>query len=308
MARYSFSEYQRGLTGIQRIELIGSFYEKWFTMQMLTQRGYVQSYGRDVPFWTNFYDLFPNELQQIFQGMIQNEPEATAPRVDCGSGTFPQCNDPRIVYLNFFRGDCSDPDDLSTCAPPTEEQYADLPVVDPGGVVTLQFLGAVFALSDFPTFFDTSFQNQLFVCTAGEAPCPEPSAGMVEGDDFVEYTSDFYGKTFRAFDVEETGGLVGQRGIGFAMVEEAKNNACLLDALVTYRGDDQPGMVDPDEAFLSAEQAQCVADNDYTLPTNLTFLDDEVERLLNRQRQIESFFFQLMQLLRQFGISSYLRF
>jgi len=67
-------------------------------------------------------------------------------------------------------------------------------------------------------------------------------------------------------------------------------------------------MVTPSETFLSPEQAQCVADNDYDLPTNLTFLDDEVERLLDRQRQIESFFFQLQQLLRQFGIASYLRF
>ncbi len=308
MARYSFSEYQRGLTGIQRIELIGMFYEKWFTMQMLTNRGEVSSYGRDVPFWTNFYDLFPNELQQIFQGMILNQPEVTAPRVSCGSGTFPQCNDPTLVYLNFFRGDCSDPDDLSTCAPATDVQYDGLPIVDPGGNVTLQFLGAAFALGEFPTFFDTSFQNQLFVCTAGEAPCPEPSAVMVEGDDYIEYTSDFYGKTFRAFDVEDTATVSENAGIGFAMIEEAKNNACLLDALTTYRGDDQPGVVPPDEAYLSPEQAQCVADNEYELPTNLTFLDDEVERIQDRQRQIESFIFQLQQLLRQFGISSYLRF
>ena len=309
MARYSFSEYQRGLSGIQRIELIGSFYEKWFTMQMLTQRGYVTSYSRDVPFWTNFYDLFPNELQQIFQGMILNQPEVISPRVSCGSGTFPQCNDPRIVYLNFFRGDCSNPDDLSSCAPPTEEQYAGLPVVDSGANVTLQFLAAVFALGEFPTFFDTSFQNQMFVCVAGEAACPEPSAGMIPDKDYIEYTSDFYGKTFRAFDVDESGEVIDQAGIGFEMVREARENAFILEALRTYRGDYQsPPATTFSESFLTTAQLNGLADLGYDLPTNTGFLDEEIDRLTDRQRSIESFFFQLMQLLRQFGISSYLRF
>ena len=308
MARYTSSEYQRGLTGIQRIELIGSFYEKWFTMQMLTDRGYVTSYSRDVPFWTNFYDLFPNEMEQIFQGMIGNQPEIVSPRVRCGAGTFPQCNDPRLVYMNFFRGDCSDPDDLSTCAPPTDQQYADLPVVDSDSNVSLQFLAAAFSLGDFPTFFDTSYQNQMFLCVVGEGPCPEPTAAMVEGDDYIDYTSAFYGKTFRAFDVEETDDFASQRGIAFELVLEAKNNGCLLDAISTYRGDYEPGNVTPSESYLTAEQAACVADQEYVFPTNERAIDDEVDRILDRQRDLESFFFQLMQLLRQYGISSYLRF
>ncbi|MAQ13671.1 MAG: hypothetical protein CMN30_02625 [Sandaracinus sp.] len=313
MARYSSSEYQRGLTGIQRIELVGSFYEKWFTMQMLTERGYVSEYSRDVPFWTNFYDLFPDEMQQIFQGMIGNQPERVAPRVRCGSGTFPRCTDPTLVYLNFFRGDCTDLDNPDDCAPPSDEVYASLPVVDSDSNVTLQFLGALFSLAEFPTFFDTSYQNQLFLCTVGEGACPEPSATMVEGVDYIDYTSDFYGKTFRAFDVDEPQSVDDEKGIAFQLIQEASTNGCLLDAIRTYRGDFEPTLVDPSTSYLTVEQQQCITDQGYTLPpfttdADLAEIDDEVDRILGRQTDLESFFFQLQHLLADYDVASYLRF
>ena len=305
MARYSFSEYQSGLTGINRIELIGSFYEKWFTMQLLTQRGWTTSYTRDVPFWTNFYDLFPVELQQIFQGMILNQPDAIAPRVTCGGGTFPRCNDARLVYLNFFRGDCTDPE---TCAEPPQENYADELIVDPGSIITLQFLAAVFALGQFPTFFDTSFQNQMFVCVAGEASCPEPSQEMVADQDYIEYTSDFYGTTFRAFDFDPTTTLVNQKAISFEMIKEAKELSFVLYALKRYEGTHLPGSPPPSLDHLTEEEQTRLELLGYEIATDRTQRLNEVERVEDRIRQIESFIFQLMQLLRQFGIASYLRF
>ncbi len=82
---------------------------------MLTDRGGAMDYTRDVPFWVNFHDLFPIEMQQIFQGMIQDEPESISDRVVCAtSGPGGVCNDPRIVYMDFYRGDCSTPE---TCRP-----------------------------------------------------------------------------------------------------------------------------------------------------------------------------------------------
>ncbi len=313
MARFPFSEYQSGLTGIQRIELIGTFYEKWFTMQMLTQRGWTSSYARDVPFWTNFYDLFPVEMQQIFQGMILNQPEAIAPRVECASGSsFPRCEEPRLIYMDFYRGDCSSP---ATCRADPLEEFASLPVVDTGSNITLQFLASVFALSDFPVFFDTTFQNQLFVCIKGNATCFEPSASDVRYEpgvtslddaDYIEYFSERYGKTFVAWKVEPGPGVPNQQSIGFEMVRDAEETQFLLDVLQTYRGDF--GGTPLSASNLSAAQTARLSDIGYGLPASTTRLDEEIQRLDNHRRSRESFFFQLIQLENQFGVRSYLRF
>lgn len=302
--RYFGSIYQRGLTGITRLERIGSFYDKWFTMQMLTQRGWTQAYTRDVPYWTNYYDLFPVEMQQIFQGMIQDLPESIAPRLECASGAFPVCDEPRLVYMDLYRGDCSD---ASTCRPdPVDVTYADMPVVDGGGAATLQFLAVIFALTDFPTFFDSSFQNQLYICVEGNGACFEPDADAVEGEDYIRYFSERYGKSFIAWQVEPSEFVVNQESIGFSMVQEAGQADCLIDALRVYRGDeggDPYSAVNNDAADLA-----CIADAEYTISASRARVDLEIERLDGRLRDLESFFFQVIQLENEIGIASYLRF
>ena len=315
-ARYSFSEYQAGLTGIQRIELIGTFYEKWFTMQMLTQRGYTSSYTRDVPFWTNFYDLFPVEMQQIFQGMILGQPEGISPRIECldARDRFPRCDEYNLVYPDFYRGDCSDGEDSPTCRPTVEENFGDMPVVDSGANITLQFLGSALALSEFPVFFDTAFQNQLFVCIEGNGTCFEPSPDDVEytpgtdieDADYVRFFSERYGKTFVAWRVEPGPDVPNQRSIGFEMVRRAEETQFLLEAVRAYRGDFGGDALSRDN--LTTEQQDRIAEIGYDLPGTETFADDEVDRLDDYLRDQESFFFQTIQLINQFGVRSYLRF
>ena len=55
-------------------------------IQLLTSRGAQANYTRDVAFYANFYDLFPNEMQQIFNGMIRGFPDAYSPRIECDDG------------------------------------------------------------------------------------------------------------------------------------------------------------------------------------------------------------------------------
>ena len=117
--RYLNSIYQSGLTGINRVERIGSIYDSIYGMLFMTARGIGPFYGPDVAFWTNFYDIFPNEIQQIFTGMIAGRPEEYMPRLEClSSDTFPRCTNPRIVFMDFYRGDCSI--DPATGEPRTE--------------------------------------------------------------------------------------------------------------------------------------------------------------------------------------------
>jgi hypothetical protein len=297
LGRYFSSTYQRGLTGISRIERIGSFYDKWIALQMLTDRGGAMDYTRDVPFWVNFHDLFPIEMQQIFQGMIQDEPKSISPRVVCAtSSPGGVCNDPRIVYMDFYRGDCTAPE---TCRPdPVEETYAGLEVIDGGSSVLLQFLAAVFALADFPVFFDTTFQNQLFICVEGEGDCFEPSEGSVEGVDFVRHRSTRFGKTFLAFQIEPVVAVPNQESIGFNMVKEASDNAFVIEILERIA----------DGETIPQGELDQVSVLGYRIPADANEAISDLNTLARRQRNLESFFFQLIDLQRQLGIAGYLRF
>ena len=90
--------------------------------------------------------------------------------------------------MDFYRGDCSKPD---TCRPdPAQTTYKGKPVLDGGGSLSLQIYAAAFGLQDFPVFFDTTFQNQLFICVEGQGDCFQPDSKAVEGVDYVRYTSD----------------------------------------------------------------------------------------------------------------------
>ncbi len=297
LGRYFSSRYQRGLTGIFRIERIGSFYDKWFALQMLTQRGWTTSFTRDVPFWTNFYDLFPIEMQQIFQGIIQDEPESIAPRIACApSSPADACLDPRVLYMDFYRGDCST---AETCRPdPVEETYAGLDIIDGGSSVLLQFLAAAFALADFPVFFDATFQNQLFICVEGEGDCFVPSESAVEGVDFVRHSSSRFGKTFLAFQIEPSAAVPNQESIGFNMVREASDNAFAIDILERLAGGEAVPQPVLDE----------LAERGFHVPLDEVEALSDLNSLDRRQRNLESFFFQLIDLQRQLGIASYLGF
>ena len=306
MGRYGSSVYQRGLSGINRIERIGTFYDKWFTMQLLTTRG-GNTYTKDIPMFVNYYDLFPLEMQQMFTGLIRGTPEEYMPRVECGAGTFPTCAEPRLRYMDFYRGDCFSADS-ETCRPdPVQTTYRDLPVMNGANQFTLQFLATVFALSEFPVFFDTTFQNQLFICVEGQSDCFDPDPTDAEGVDYVRHTSPRFGRSFLAWQVEPTGAVTNQTSIGFAMVKEARDLEFTLRMLQKYRDDAGVGTPFSIENLTTEEQEGLVA-IDYTLPTDPARVNEEIDRVDGRLQSLESFFNQVIQLEREMGIAGYLRF
>ena len=300
LGRYFNSDYQAGLSGIERIERVGSFFDKVWVIQLLTGRGAEPDYTRDVAFYANFYDLFPGEMQQIFNGMIRGYPDAYGARIECdASDTFPRCQKPRLVYMDFYRGDCSQP---GTCRPdPSQGPYKGKPVLDGGGSLSLQIYAAAFGLQDFPVFFDTTFQNQLFICVEGQADCFEPDAKSVEGVDYVRYTSDRYRKSFLAFQVESQDGGTQQNSIGFDMVKEARDLNTVLGVLMKLRDTDPPYSVDQ----LAPEDLDALAQLGYDPPTSPLEIENEITRIDNRIVDLESFFNQMVELERDYGIQSF---
>ncbi|HEX7480222.1 MAG TPA: zinc-dependent metalloprotease [Polyangiales bacterium] len=298
LGRYLYSDYQSGLTGVERLERVGSFFDKARVIELLTQRGSSPDYTRDVAFYANFYDIFPNEMQQIFNGMIRQDPHSYMPRVVCDDPipSPPGCNKPRLQYMDFYRGDCST---AATCRPnPADVTYAGLPVLDGGGSITLQIYAAIYGLSDFPVYFDTTFENQLFICIVGQADCFDPAPDAQEGKDFVRYASPRYRRTFIAFQVEPSGSVGAQTSIGFAMVKEAHDLDLELSALHKVRDGKKPYAL---TNLSSAERAALTALG-YQLPTTKLGVDDEITRVDSRIQDLESFFNQMIQLQRSYGI------
>ena len=300
LGRYFNSDYQAGLSGIERIERVGSFFDKVWVLQLMTMRGAAADYTRDVAFYANFYDLFPNEMQQIWNGMIRGFPSAYMPRIVCeAGGTAPACKNPRVVYMDFYRGDCSK---QATCKPnPADVTYAGLPVLDGGGSLSLQIYAAAYGLQDFPVFFDTSFQNQLMVCIEGQGDCFEPDPESDEGVDYVRYTSSRYRRSFLAFQVDPAVGVGEQTSIGFAMIKEARDLDAILQVL-SKLPNTEPAY---DAEQLSAEDLAKLDELGYQLPDTALAIDNEITRIDNRVVDLESFFNQLIELERDYGIQSF---
>jgi hypothetical protein len=298
LGRYFYSDYQAGLSGIERIERVGSFFDKTLVLQLMTTRGWTADYTRDVAFYSNFYDLFPNEMQQIFNGMIRGFPQAYMPRIVCEDDAPRPCQNPRLIYMDFYRGDCSRPE---TCRPnPAEVTYGGLPVLDGGGSLSLQIYAVLFGLRDFPVFFDSSFQNQLFICVVGQADCHEPNPDAVEGVDFVRYSSERYRKSFIAYQVEPAVGVGEQTSIGFAMVKEARDLNAILGVLLRLRDTDPPYSVES-----LSDEDRALLDEHYLPPYTAADVETEIERLDFRVIDLESFFNQIIELERDLGIRGF---
>ncbi|MGF1467719.1 MAG: hypothetical protein ACFCGT_16460 [Sandaracinaceae bacterium] len=300
LGRHPFSVYQEGLTGINRVERVGSFYDTFLGIQLLTIRGLGLFYDPDVFFSTNFYDLFPNEMQQVFNGIISGRPENYRPRVLCGEPGTADCEDPQLVYMDFYRGDCSEGADATTCRPNPTERYDDLEVLNGGSITTLQLVAAQWSLAQFPIYNDTTFQNQLFICIRGQGDCTVPDGDAVEGVDYVEHTSDRYAQTFLAWQVDATDGVFEQTSIAFEMVKEAREFSDIQGILEDYVGRDG----DPpfNLSNLTQEQIDRLDELGYEIPAGQNDVLSEINRLFGRVRALEVVFRSLLQYQRVFSI------
>jgi hypothetical protein len=242
VGKYTYSLYQGGLDGINRIERMGSLYDKWYTLDFLFIRNWGMYYTRDEPYYVNFYDLFPNEMNFLVTGLIADEPGYYMPRVlQGGLGG----EDTKIIYPNYWRGPClADPE--QPCWDEDESMAALVPLESASFLI--QLLGVSYALSEIPTTFDPSFQEQAQVYVLGSAGGVRvpPDARQCDVDqmqdcEYITYTSDRYHREYLAFRVEDEGRGGGPMSLGFAIVQKAgywqSKLSCLEDCLVEAGGE-----------------------------------------------------------------------
>lgn len=155
---HTWSRYQDGLYGFFRMERAGVFWDKLLALQALTVRDWGLSFTIDERFFINFYTLFPIEMTELFGAYITDDDFARAPRMRIVDG------EPHVQYVNLTRGSCRNPTTgaVETCVGTVEERFTNPPILGTSNEVLRQF-ATIFALSEFPVYFNPSFESRLQV-------------------------------------------------------------------------------------------------------------------------------------------------
>ncbi|HEX2679246.1 MAG TPA: hypothetical protein VHM19_21495, partial [Polyangiales bacterium] len=206
---YLWSEYQTGLNGFFRLERAGTFLDKLLAIQSIAKRDWGLTYQVDEFYFVNFLDLFPDEVIDIFGGLILRNPRQYAPRV-----TFDKAGAPVLSYISTFRG-------LSGVRENDDVTYPE-PAVDGTDTEVLRDVATIEALSNFPVYYDTSFEQRLLVWKLGSgdgytipATRPDGTPTCKYGDagcklpDYIVYDSDRLHTSYVAvvIDPNGTGGI-----------------------------------------------------------------------------------------------------
>jgi hypothetical protein len=271
---YLWSEYQTGLQGFFRLQRAGTFLDKILAIQALTKRDWGFQYQVDEFFYVNFYDFFEKEIIDLFGGLISRNARQYAPRYNADV-------DGSVEYLSAFRNG-------STRTTNQDKTYP-APAIDGTDSETVRDFATIQALSQFPVFYDTSFEQRLLVfklgsgdgyeipatrrdgtptCKYGDAGCTKP--------DYIEYESNRLHTTYRAVVIDP----------GETNVDDEQQVAFQLLRRLSER---QARIQD-----LSGRMNSLNADEQAELP-----------RIQQELQRDESFLEYLIELERQLGISSY---
>lgn len=157
-AFHHWSRYQDGLYGFFRMERAGVFWDKYIALLALTVRDWGLSFTIDERFFINFYDLFPVEMTEIFGGHVIDDARWIAPRVRMEGG------EPQVYYLNYLLGQCrsATTGEITTCDEPVVDRFPDPPLLGTSNEV-LRLFASIYALAEFPVFYDPSFESRLAV-------------------------------------------------------------------------------------------------------------------------------------------------
>jgi hypothetical protein len=273
---YMWSTYQQGLNGFNRLERAGTFLDKLTAIEALARRDWGLSYTIDERYYINFYDLFQKESIDLFGGLILRNPKQYAPRL-----TMDKQGNPNITYIDQYRG--------SSDTRGNNESTYPQPAIDGSASEVLRDAAAIQALSTFPVFYDTSFEQRLLVfklgsgdgytipmmrsdgtptCAYGDAKCKTP--------DYIRYDSDRLHSTFVAAIIQpDQQSGIDEQQLGFQLLLRMRQQQ---DAVRKLEAKADPSA--DDTAQLTSMKQRLQSD--------------------------ESFIDYLIELERQYGISSYL--
>ena len=212
--RYLWSSYQEGPFGVFRREREGSYTDKLYALLALSIRDWGMTYNYDERFWINFYSMFPYEMSQLFGGLILDDSSLYGARV-CEEGqdnpiSGERCDRTTIIYQDLWRGSqFGDVEDLR--GNPYDDIYADMPSIGGANSEMLRSWAVIFSLAEFPIFYDTTYEQQLYLFVEGTGDAfdirdcedyPDDEYCSTEGVDYVRHFSDRFNFNVVSFWVE----------------------------------------------------------------------------------------------------------
>lgn len=278
-----WSAYQTGQNGFFRMERAGVFNDKLFAMYALALRDWNLSYSVDERYYINFYDLFPLEMTEFFGAYIQNDTRGFAPRVRMSA------TGPTIQHLNWWRGNTNcGASGVEPCRGTVDATYPE-PAIDGTSTELLRDWAAILSLAQFPVFYDTSFEQRLMIYKAGSGEGGDIPATHPDGTptcaygapgctlpDYITYSSDRLHTTYVALAIRPR--------YDYNLPEEELG----VNLLKRIR------LVQDEARTLEA------------LPTPTAAQIARMHELRTRLAQEDSFLEYLIDVQRQYGISSYL--
>lgn len=223
LGKYYYSDYRTGTTGIFYLERLGIVTDKIYALLYLSSRYFGLPYTIDEAYFVNFYDAFPEEMSYLFGNYAADQAQHLLPRI-----SFDSNNQPTLEYMDLWMGDCSYRDGVE-CREQPDDDFGSMPMVD-FNTFYMQFYGLIESLANFPVYWDARWERQLHIYVDGGedgvefADCdeePDNPDCLVEGIDYIRYTSERFHRSYVAFAVEDD--AEGQRSESyfFNMLEEA---------------------------------------------------------------------------------------
>ncbi|HMI92294.1 MAG TPA: zinc-dependent metalloprotease, partial [Polyangiales bacterium] len=272
---YLWSAYQAGQNGFFRLERAGTFLDKLLAIESVARRDWGLSFTIDERYYINFYDLFEREVIDMFGGLILRNPKAYAPRV-----TMDSAGEPVVHYLDLYR---------ERGRANNEATYTQ-PTIDGTDSEVLRDAAAIQALSSFPIFYDTSFEQRLLVFKTGSGDGYTLPETRKDGTPICAYGTD-------GCDVPD-----------YIVYDSDRLHTSYVAVIIHPQGSE--GTIDEQqlgyELLLRLRGTQDRVRELQALSSRNTDEDKELKRLRLDLERDESFVDYLIELGRMFGISTYL--
>jgi hypothetical protein len=116
--------------------------------------------------------MFPYEMSQLFGGLILDDPRLYGARV-CEEDqenpiTGERCDRTTIIYQDLWRGSLFGADaEENLRGNPYEDVYAAMPAIGGGNTEMLRTWAIIFSLAEFPVFYDTTYEQQMYIYVEG---------------------------------------------------------------------------------------------------------------------------------------------